>query len=145
MFIFDLTTHYIFAFFLLIYFANYINFLGYNVLIRRVKTEEGPILKKQTDIYFYTMNGLYAANLLFAITKWYGPYCSEKWLYPHCLTACAALYLLNYFYHLHLNTNEYFLKWERINPAMEKLVADNNSGTAPSMTAYDLIKKKTLF
>mgnify|MGYP006950333322 CR=1 FL=1 len=64
--IFDLTTQYIFAFFLLIFTANYINFLGYNVLIRRLKTDEGPMLKQLTDRYFYAMNVVYLVNLVAA-------------------------------------------------------------------------------
>ena len=120
--IFDLTTQYIFAFFLLIFTANYINFLGYNVLIRRLKTDEGPILKQLTDKYFYSMNALYILNLGAAYSEWFGPWCTPKWLYPACLTACAGLYVINYLYHLYLAKNNYFLKWEKVNPAMEKLV-----------------------
>lgn len=112
MLFFDLTVQYIFAFFLMIYLANYINFLGYNVLIRRIKTQEGPMLKQRTNIYFYVMNGLYVANLLLAVTDWYGPWCNQDWLYPLCLHSAALLYVANFVYHLYLNKNDYFLKWE---------------------------------
>lgn len=96
----------------MIYLANYINFLGYNVLVRRIKTQEGPLLKQKTNLYFYCMNALYVANLLLAATDWYGPWCSAEWLYPLCLHSAALLYVANYVYHLYLNKNDYFLKWE---------------------------------
>lgn len=99
--LFDMTVQYIFAFFLLVYCANYINFLAYNVLIRNVKTEEGPKLKLLTNPYFITMNVVYVLNAALALTEWYGPWCDIH-IYPPCMTVAAALYWANYFYHLYL-------------------------------------------
>lgn len=145
MLIFDLTTQYIFAFFLLIYTANYINFLGYNVLIRRIKTVEGPELQKRTNLYFYSMNVLYIVNFLAALNSWYGPWCTPRNLYPPCMTFAALLYVINYFYHVYMNRHDYFLKWENVDPKTARLVEENDKGVTPSMEAYMLMKKKTLF
>jgi len=111
--IFDLTKKYILCFFLLIYLANYINFLGFNQLIRMLNTGESEVesLKKRTNCYFYTMNFLYAANLVLACFEYFGPFCSQNNLYPKCLTSAAALYVINYGYHRYLHGNHYFLKW----------------------------------
>ncbi len=112
MLVFDLTVQYIFAFFLLVYTANFINFLGYNVLIRRVKTIEGNLLHQRTNTYFYFMIVLYALNFAAAYSSFYGPWCTQNNLYPPCMTAAAFLYWINYFYHIYLDRSNYFLKWE---------------------------------
>jgi hypothetical protein len=109
--LFDMTVQYIFVFFLLVYCANYINFLAYNVLIRNVKTAEGPHLKLRTNPYFITMNVVYVVNAALAATEWYGPWCNIN-LYPPCMSVAAGLYWANYFYHLYLNKHDYFLAWD---------------------------------
>jgi hypothetical protein len=99
---------------LLIYTANYINFLGYNVLIRNIKTSEGPELRKRTNPYFITMNLIYLLNFGLAFTQFFGPWCTSNNLYPPCLTIAACLYWTNYAYHSYLSKNSFFLKWEGV-------------------------------
>ena len=99
---FDLTKKYIFAFFLLIYAANYVKFLGYNVMIRNVKIAEGPMLKQRTNLFFIIMNIAYLVNFCLAFTEFFGPWCTPNNLYPPCLTIAALLYWANYFQHLYL-------------------------------------------
>lgn len=112
--LFDLTVQYIFAFFLLVYSANYLNFLAYNVLVRNVKTAEGPLLRSKTNTFFVLMNVIYIANFGFAFFEWYGPWCTPNNIYPPCLTIAACLYWCNYFFHrFYLQKNKYFLKWEQ--------------------------------
>ena len=106
-----MTTKYIFGFFLLIFVSNYFNFLGFNFLVRNLDTEDAPLLKKRTNVYFILMNCAYIATFGLAFVVWFGPWCSSDNLYPPVLTICALLYWVNCGYHYYLNSHGYFLKW----------------------------------
>lgn len=109
----DMTKQYILLFFALIYLASYVNFLGYNVLIRNIDVEDGEQLKKSTNVFFITMNIIYAVNALCAINAWYGPWCNQGNIYPPCMATANCLVWANFGYHLYLHHNNYFLKWKR--------------------------------
>jgi len=102
-----------------VYTANYTNFIGYNILIRNIKTEEGPLLKRRTNVFFITMNLIYFLNFVLAFTEFFGPWCTPTNLYPPCMTIAATLYWANYFYHRYLHKNRYFLKWDMITAEAE--------------------------
>jgi hypothetical protein len=106
--VFDLTKKYIVVFFLLIYSADYFNFVGYNVMLRSLKVSDAQKLKKRTGIFFIVMNILYLLNLILAFTDLFGPWCSPH-VYPLCFTFAAALYWMNYSYHTYLKSNHYFI------------------------------------
>jgi hypothetical protein len=73
--VFDLTKKYIVVFFLLIYSADYFNFVGYNVMLRSLNVPDAQKLKKRTGIFFIVMNILYLLNLILALTDLFGPWC----------------------------------------------------------------------
>lgn len=107
----DLTVRYISVFFALIYLANYVNFVAYNVLIRNVKLEEGNKLKQNTNPFYIFMNCVYLVNFLCSFILWYGPFCEVGRIYPPCMTTANVLVWVNYIYHLWLTHKDYYLKW----------------------------------
>lgn len=110
---FETGRQFIFAFFFLIYFANYINFLGFNYMVRHLKTPEGPQLKKNTNPYFIVMNILYLFVFAMGFTARFGPFCEKGGkLYPPCLNFAAYLFVINATYHCYLHYRGYYLKWE---------------------------------
>lgn len=110
----DLTVRYIPVFYFLIYTANYVNFLGFNVLIRNLKLEEGNKIKQNTNTFFISMNIVYLLNVLCSFILWYGPYCEVGRVYPPCMTCANVLVWVNYFYHLYLTHKDYYLKWDKL-------------------------------
>jgi hypothetical protein len=93
--------------------ANYVNFLGYNIIMRNIQSESGRVLRRKTDPFFYGISGVYIINLLLALCSWfYGPWCAPRNLYPPCMTMAAVLYWCNYLYHVHLRKHNYFLDWQ---------------------------------
>lgn len=73
---FDLGTKYIAGFYILVFLSNYINFLGLNYLVRKLRSPERKILRKKTNFYFLCMNILYMINFVMTFTKSYGPWCT---------------------------------------------------------------------
>lgn len=86
MFFFEIGTKFIAAFFLMIYIANYINFLGFNFLTRNLRTPEGKYLKKKMNPYFITMNVLYIIVAGLSFVEYFGPWCTGKKVYPPVLS-----------------------------------------------------------
>lgn len=79
---FDLGTKYIWGFYLLVFFSNYINFLGLNYLVRKLNSPERKILRRRTNFYFMLMNLLYMFNFVMTFTESFGPWCTKTHLYP---------------------------------------------------------------
>lgn len=129
--IFETTTKYIFGFFLLIFFSNYFNFLGFNYLIRNLDTDDAASLKKRTNVYFILMNIAYIVVFSLSFIKWFGPWCSPSNLYPPVLTLCAILYWANCGYHYYLNTHGYYLVW--IEPQQIELATLSFKEKAPEL------------
>jgi len=73
---FDLGTKYIAGFYLLVFFSNFINFLGLNYLVRKLRTPERKLLRKRTNLYFLIMNILYMVCFVMTLTNEYGPWCT---------------------------------------------------------------------
>jgi hypothetical protein len=60
------------------------------------------------------MNAIYILNGGLAFFRWYGPFCTDRKLYPPCMTVAAILYLVNAGYHRYLHNNHYFLEWKEM-------------------------------
>lgn len=118
---FDLTTKYIIEFFVFIFVANYVNFLGFNELHKELIKKEKTELIGKTNTYFWVMNGLYALVAVLTFFPWFEPLCSPQQLYPRCFTAASVLYWINYGYNIYLSRNDYWLKWEDKNKEMKEL------------------------
>lgn len=73
---FDVGAKYIAGFYLIVFFQNYINFLGFNYLVRKLRTPERKLLRKKTNLYFLVMNMLYLVNFIMTFTVNYGPWCT---------------------------------------------------------------------
>lgn len=73
---FDLGTKYIAGFYILVFFSNFINFLGFNHLVRKLRTPERKLLRKRTNLYFLIMNILYIICFVMTLTAEFGPWCS---------------------------------------------------------------------
>lgn len=109
MFFFEIGTKYIAAFFLMIFTANYINFLGFNILTRNLRTPEGKYIKKKTNIFYITMNVLYLIVAGLSFIEHFGPWCTGKKVYPPVLSFAEFLLVINALYHHYLHYNKYFL------------------------------------
>jgi len=94
MVILDLTIKWIFLFFICIFVANYLNFIGLLMILRNILTHEGHVLKAKTNIYMWVMNGLYIVLLIMAcfITP---PVCQHKKVYPFVLNWAGIMFLIN--------------------------------------------------
>lgn len=66
---FDLGTKYIAGFYILVFFSNFINFLGFNYLVRKLKTPERKLLRKRTNLYFLLMNMMYIVCFFMSFTN----------------------------------------------------------------------------
>ena len=73
---FDLGTKYIAGFYILVFFSNFINFLGFNYLVRKLRTPERKLLRKRTNLYFLIMNILYMICFVMTLTAEFGPWCT---------------------------------------------------------------------
>lgn len=73
---FDLGTKYIAGFYILVFFSNFINFLGFNYLVRKLRTPERKLLRKRTNLYFLIMNILYIVCFVMTLTNEFGPWCT---------------------------------------------------------------------
>ena len=121
MFFFEIGTKYIAAFFVMIFAANYINFLGFNILTRNLRTPEGKYVKQKTNPYFITMNVLYVIVAGLCFVEYFGPWCTGKKMYPPVLSFAELLLIINAVYHNYLHYNNYFLQWEE-NPECKAIV-----------------------
>lgn len=142
MFFFEIGTKYIPAFYFMILIANFCNFLGCNMLFRRLPTPEGPVLKRRTQWYFWTMIALYVLCFAFGFTEALGPTCKSTQLYPFVLTFAEGLFVLNAAYHYYLHFFGYFLKWEE-DPIVAAIVGkEHELGYEPVDIIKPMFKKQ---
>lgn len=109
---FDLGTKYIAGFYLLVFFSNFINFLGLNYLVRKLRTPERKLLRKNTNLYFLIMNILYIVCFVMTLTNEYGPWCTPTQLYPPVMNFANVLFIMNACMHFYMHMKGYWLKWE---------------------------------
>jgi len=114
----DLTTKWIFLFFILIVIANYLNFIGLIMILRNVPTHEGHVLKARTTIYMWIMNALYAVLVILAIFV-VPPVCQHKQVYPYVMNWAAILFLVNAAYNFVMYYLNFGLTWEGENAVVE--------------------------
>ena len=99
------------AFFMITFFANYMNFWSLMYLVRNVETTEGVALRRRTRVYFYVMNFLYIFVACVAIF-WLRPVCKYGKLYPYVFNWSAMLFVFNALYHFIIHSMDYGLLWE---------------------------------
>lgn len=109
---FEFGIHYIYAYLLMIFAANYVNFIGFNMLVRRLPTPEGAMLRRKTNCFFIIMNILYFTAVGLIFVPAFGPMCTASKLYPFIFTYVESLLVLNGLYHHYLHYKKYWLKWE---------------------------------
>jgi len=113
LFCFEFGNKYIFAYFTMITVLNYINFLGCNLLMRRLPTAEGTMLRKKTNSYFIFMNCMYVLVVILAFfPSPIGPFCTANALYPYDFTVLESLLVVNAIAHHYMHYKKYWLKWE---------------------------------
>jgi len=110
---FDLGTKYIAGFYLLEFFTNFINFLGMNYLVRKLKTPERKLLRRKTNFYFLIMNLLYMVCFVMSFTAAFGPFCTNTQLYPPVMRFATILFLINAGWHTYMHKKNYWLRWEQ--------------------------------
>ena len=66
---FEFGTKYIFAFFIMIYVANFVNLAAFLVQLRHIKTPEAKDMKRKTNWYAITMIVCYGIVIVFACFK----------------------------------------------------------------------------
>ena len=106
---FDWGTKYVAGFYILAFFQNYINFLGFNYLVRKLRTPERKKLRSKTNVYFGIMNALYLVNFIMTFTKGLGPWCTQTKLYPPVMNFSAVLFVFNACFHFYAHSNDYWL------------------------------------
>jgi hypothetical protein len=92
---FDLGTKYIAGFYILVFFSNFINFLGFNYLVRKLRTPERKLLRKRTNLYFLLMNMMYIVCFFMSFTNRFGPWCTDDELYPPVMNFATVLFVFN--------------------------------------------------
>ena len=98
---------------MLIFCANYINFMGFQIILRNLPGAAGRRLKKRTQWYFVGMNCLYALTLLLAFVPRFGPTCTADKMYPPVMNWTSCLFIVNYIFHLVINCNKgYYLEYQ---------------------------------
>lgn len=113
LFCFEFGNKYIFAYFTMISVLNYINFFGCNMLMRRLPTAEGAMLRAKTTPYFIFMHCMYLVVLILAfLPSPIGPFCTANALYPWAFTALESLLVVNAIAHHYMHYKKYWLKWE---------------------------------
>lgn len=138
---FDLGTKYIFGFYLLVFFSNFINFLGLNYLVRKLRTPERKLLRKRTNLYFLIMNILYMVCFVMTLTNEYGPWCTPTQLYPPVMNFANVLFIFNAAMHFFMHSQGYWLKWEE-NPKIKEILGrETELGWEPIDQLKPLFKK----
>lgn len=139
---FDLGQKFIAGFYLLVFFQNYINFLGFNYLVRKLRTPERKLLRKKTNLYFLVMNTLYLINFILTFTKKYGPWCTQTNLYPPVLDFTAILFIFNAMFHFYAHYNGYWLRWEK-HPYLAQMIGhEEERGWEPIMECKAIFLKQ---
>jgi hypothetical protein len=129
--VFELGVKYIAVFFAMIFIANYINFLGFNILVRNLNTPEGKELKNRTNPFFITMNLLYIIVACLSFTVTFGPVCKKQKLYPMILSFVELLLVINAVYHIFMHYKKYYLRWEANERVAECLGNETAMGYEP--------------
>jgi hypothetical protein len=101
---FDLGTKYIAGFYILVFFSNFINFLGFNYLVRKLRTPERKLLRKRTNLYFLIMNILYMVCFVMTLTNEFGPWCKPTQLYPPVMNFANVLFCFNAAMHFFMHS-----------------------------------------
>lgn len=132
LFCFEFGNKYIFAYFIMISILNYINFIGCNMLMRRLPTPEGDMLNKKTTPYFICMNIGYVLVLIVAlIPAPFGPFCLANALYPYCFTCIEGLLIVNAIAHHYMHYKKYWLKWEESPECIAVMGKEHENGFEP--------------
>ena len=99
------------GFFLLIFFSNYFNFVGFYKILQNLPGQGGEMIKARTRYYFIAMNVLYALTLLLAFLPRFGPECRANKVYPACMNWTADLFIINFVFHCVIKfRQDYFFK-----------------------------------
>ena len=99
------------GFFILIFFSNYFNFVGFYKILDHLPDQARAQLKAKTRPYFIVMNALYALTLLLAFIPMFGPECRANKVYPACMNWTANLFIINFVFHCVIKYNkDYFFK-----------------------------------
>ena len=99
------------GFFILIFFSNYFNFVGFYKILDHLPGQAGIQLRDKTRWYFIVMNVLYALTLLLAFIPMFGPECRANKVYPACMNWTANLFIINFIFHCVIKYNkDYFFK-----------------------------------
>lgn len=106
-----MTSKYIVGFFVLIFFSNLFNFLGFYKILHTLPGAPGAKLRSRTRYYFIVMVCLYALTLGLAFVPRFGPFCTSQKLYPPVMNWTACLFIINFVFHVVINCRkDYFLK-----------------------------------
>lgn len=101
----DLTQKIIPVFFVLIFLANYFNFVGFYFILRTLPCMEGRRLRRRTKIYFFVMNCLYLSVIIMSFFPTFWPVCTDEKAYPPVLNFASMLFIVNYIFHFVVNCN----------------------------------------
>lgn len=111
---FEFGTEYIAGFWIMILVSNYINFMGFTMLLRHLPTPERHVLRRKTNVYMVLMNCVYVLLLAMFFFHKLGPWCDSENLYPHAMYFLQYIFVINAVFHwvLHCGKPAYGLKWE---------------------------------
>ena len=102
----DLTKKIIPVFFVLIFLANYFNFVGFFYILRTLPCMEGRRLRRRTKFYFAIMNCLYLSVPVIACFPSFWPLCTDEKAYPPVLNFASMLFIVTYIFHFVINCNK---------------------------------------
>jgi hypothetical protein len=142
LFAYEVGTKYIFGFFIMNFISNYINFMGFYMVIYQMRTPENKDLRARTRWYLITGNVLYALILVAACTPWFGPICKNDKLYPPVMSWSEIIQVLNVTYQYYLHCNGYFLKWEEHPKIKEMLGNEGDFGYEPISVLKSMFQKQ---
>ena len=123
LFAWELGTKYIWAFFVMNLFSNYINFMGFYMVLYQMRTPENKAIRDRCRWYLITGHVLYGLIIVAACTPWFGPFCRSSKLYPPVLSWSEIIQVLNVSYQYYLHCNGYFLKWEE-HPEIKEIIGN---------------------
>jgi hypothetical protein len=110
---FEVGRMYVAGFYILVFFSNFINFLGMSLLVRKLKTPERKLLRRKTNFYFLIMNLLYMVCFVMSFTQEYGPWCTNTNLYPPVMNYATVLFFMNAAFHTFMHYKKYWLRWDQ--------------------------------
>ena len=101
--ILDFTQQYIAGYFIMIFAANFINFIGFMLILRNFPGKAGRMLQEKTKCYFYVMCSLYLVVFLMSFVPAFRPKCTSEKIYPTVMNLSCCLFIINYIFHIYLN------------------------------------------